>query len=183
MPYSQKQSITCINKRGTTPNFFQTKFSVFLHIRKKHKKRKFLRLIWALSDFRGPRGARKTENAKYGQKLKKGPIFNIFQKFQKCVNKYPILYQNAKFGGPRVKNVDFRVKKRFLRVSENTWYLRLKFFDTDFLSDSIFSDIFWARPLFFLNFFVIKAGPLKCEQFLLIFVFSNFFARGGRGEC
>ena len=111
---------------GTTPNFFQTKFSVFLHIRKKHKKRKFLRLIWALSDFRGPRSARKTENAKYGQKLKKGPIFNIFQKFQKCVNKYPILYQNAKFGGPRVKNVDFRVKKRFLGVSENTWYFRLK---------------------------------------------------------
>ena len=51
------------------------------------------------------------ENAKYGQKLKKGPIFNIFQKFQKHVNSYPILYQNAKFGGPRVKNVGFRAKK------------------------------------------------------------------------
>ena len=106
-------------KGGTTPNFFQTKFSIFLHIRKKHKKRKFLRLIWALSDFRGPRGARKTENAKYGQKFKKGPIFNIFQKFQKCVNKYPILYQNAKFGGPRVKNVDFRAKKLIFRILEN----------------------------------------------------------------
>ena len=62
----------------------------------------------------------KSENAKYGQKLKKGLIFNIFQKFQKYVNSYPILSQNAKFGGPGVKNVDFRFKKRFLRVSENT---------------------------------------------------------------
>ena len=51
---------------------------------------------------------RKSENAKYGQKLKKGPIFIIFQKFEKYVNSYPILYQNTKFGGPRVKNVDFR---------------------------------------------------------------------------
>jgi len=35
--------------------------------------------------------------------LKKGLIFNIFQKFQKDVNSYPMLYQNAKFGDPGVK--------------------------------------------------------------------------------
>ena len=71
---------------------------------------------------------RKSENAKYGQKFKKGPIFNIFQKFQKHVKSYPILYQNAKFGGPGVKNVDFRVKKLIFRILENIGYLRLKFF-------------------------------------------------------
>ena len=72
---------------------------------------------------------RKSENAKYGQKLKKGPIFNIFQKFQKHVNSYPILYQNAKFWGPRVKNVDFRAKKLTFRILENIGYLRLKFLE------------------------------------------------------
>ena len=83
-----------------------------------------------------------------GSKIEKRPIFNIFQKFQKYVNSYPILYQNAKFWGPVIKNVDFRVKKRFLRVFRKYLYLRLKFLQF-FFSFSISSVIFWARPLIF----------------------------------
>ena len=100
--------------------------SRFLYLEKTQKKKIFetnLRVI-------GLSRALQRKNPKMPNMVKnrkKRSIFNIFQKFQKHVKSYLILYQNAKFGGPGVNIELFRTKKLILRISENIWYLRLKF--------------------------------------------------------
>ena len=103
-----------VQKQGEHPKFFSNQmFGIFTYSQKTQKKKIFETNLSVIGLSRA-HGMWKSENAKYGQKSKKGPIFNIFQKFQIYVNSYPILSQNSKFGGPRVKNVDFRAKNWFL---------------------------------------------------------------------
>ena len=107
--------------------FFRAKFEIFVYLEKIQKKTIFETNLSVIG-LSGTQRRAKIRKCQIWSKIEKRPIFNIFQKFRKHVNSYPILYQNAKFGGPRVKNVGFRAKKLIFRILENIGYLRLKFF-------------------------------------------------------
>ena len=63
---------------------------------------------------------------KMDQKIQKWPFLGIFRKFQKHVFYTNILHQNAKFGGPGVKNGLFTAKNVFIWYFENIDLLRTR---------------------------------------------------------
>ena len=76
---------------------------------------------------RGPHGTRFRQIAENGPKIQKWPFLTIFQKFQKHGFSTIICHQNAKFGGPRVKNDHSRAKNVIFRILGNIDYLRSRF--------------------------------------------------------
>ena len=120
----EKQKKRSTFKGGTSPKIFQGLFLSFWHIQKLHEKTKILVQVRAKSGHRGPRGGRFREIAENGPEIQKWPFLTIFRKFQKHGFSTIICHQNAKFGGPRVKNGHFRAKNVIFRISVNIDYLR-----------------------------------------------------------
>ena len=86
---------------GTTLIFFNKIFNIFAYSEKKHKN--IETNLSMIGTFAGPAAS---ENPKM-QNIVKNRSKGQFPKIQKiCKYIYPILYQNAKFGGPGVRNVD-----------------------------------------------------------------------------